>query len=351
VAEVLKKAQEGDFPRPRQIDADIAQPLEAVCVKAMALRAEDRYTTPQQLAEDLEHWLADEPVQAWPEPWTVKTRRWTNRHRGLVSSAAACLVVATIALGAGIVLVSQANSELEQANQTIRKKEQETSQANAQLQEKEKEALAAADAERRANQSEAEQRTRAEAAHRRSRELAFLYEELILRQDREITFIPGIADEYRFKAAFLYHFGKLVQWPKNTPAGDSTFVIGILGTDPFGKHLDELARHNVRSKTIVIKKFVSVDEVKPCHILFIGAVGVTNGKAAAEEYLRQVLDVVKDTSVLTVGQMDGFAKMGGHIELKLVDNRVRFAINEYALRRVGLQAHASLLASGDVVKN
>ena len=39
---------------------------------------------------EFERWLADEPVRAWPEPWTVKARRWTSRHRMLASSAAAC---------------------------------------------------------------------------------------------------------------------------------------------------------------------------------------------------------------------------------------------------------------------
>ena len=42
--------------------------LEAVCLKAMALRPEDRYASPRALADDVEHWLADEPVSALPEP-------------------------------------------------------------------------------------------------------------------------------------------------------------------------------------------------------------------------------------------------------------------------------------------
>jgi hypothetical protein len=46
----------------------------------MALEPADRYTTADVLAEDVERWLADEPVTAWREPWTVRTRRWVKRH-------------------------------------------------------------------------------------------------------------------------------------------------------------------------------------------------------------------------------------------------------------------------------
>ena len=49
---------------------------------------------PGALADDIEHWLADEPVSAWPEPVRLKLRRWVNRNRTLVSSAAAAILVA-----------------------------------------------------------------------------------------------------------------------------------------------------------------------------------------------------------------------------------------------------------------
>ena len=74
VGEILKKVIDGDFPRPRAIKADVSEALEAVCLKAMSLNPTDRYSTPRMLADDVEHWLADEPVSAWPEPWTVKRK-------------------------------------------------------------------------------------------------------------------------------------------------------------------------------------------------------------------------------------------------------------------------------------
>src|SRR5262249_8468713 len=60
VGVVLRAVQNGKFPLPRQLDPTIDRALEAVCLKAMALKAEDRYATPKALADDIERWLADE---------------------------------------------------------------------------------------------------------------------------------------------------------------------------------------------------------------------------------------------------------------------------------------------------
>ena len=54
--------------RPRELDPSIDPALEAVCLKAMALEPEDRYAIAAALADDVERWLADEPVSAWREP-------------------------------------------------------------------------------------------------------------------------------------------------------------------------------------------------------------------------------------------------------------------------------------------
>ena len=66
----------------------------------MALRPEDRYASARALAEDIEHWLADEPVSAWREPWPVRARRWAKRHRTAVAAAVVALLAGVVGLGA-----------------------------------------------------------------------------------------------------------------------------------------------------------------------------------------------------------------------------------------------------------
>ena len=47
----------------------------------MATEPADRYAIGRALADDVERWLADEPVTAWREPWSRRPLRWTKRHR------------------------------------------------------------------------------------------------------------------------------------------------------------------------------------------------------------------------------------------------------------------------------
>ncbi len=104
----LDQVRRGDFPPPRLVKKTVPRALEAVCLKAMALRPEDRYATALDLAADIERWLADEPVHAWQEPWTVRLRRWTSRHRAWVLSGAAAILVAALVLAGTAIMLSAA---------------------------------------------------------------------------------------------------------------------------------------------------------------------------------------------------------------------------------------------------
>jgi serine/threonine protein kinase/formylglycine-generating enzyme required for sulfatase activity len=60
-AEVLRHVTSLDPRPPRQIDDAIPKELERICLKAMAKRASERYTTAQEMADDLRHFLATGP--------------------------------------------------------------------------------------------------------------------------------------------------------------------------------------------------------------------------------------------------------------------------------------------------
>jgi serine/threonine-protein kinase len=119
VGAVLRAVQKGDFPPPRRLDPALDPALEAVCLKAMAPRAEDRYPAPRALAEDIEHWMADEPVAAWREPWRRRARRWERRHRTAVMAAASGLLVALAGMFSVLVVQARANSELTRSNNAL----------------------------------------------------------------------------------------------------------------------------------------------------------------------------------------------------------------------------------------
>ena len=107
VGEVMRRVQAGEIVPPRKLNPKIAPALEAICRKAMAVNPQDRYPTSRVLAEDLEHWLADEPVSAWREPVVRRIARWGRRHRLVASAIAACLFTASISLIVGLRAVQE----------------------------------------------------------------------------------------------------------------------------------------------------------------------------------------------------------------------------------------------------
>lgn len=158
--EVLRKVKRGEFQPPRRVNHDLPLPLDAICLKAMRLKPEERYATPVELAGDIEHWLADEPVSAWREPWTVTAGRFVRRRRTLMSTLAACVLVGVAALGA-------LSWQQQTANLTLGKKNREllvaTERAN----------LAATQATESANEAREQKREAEEARRRAERELYF----------------------------------------------------------------------------------------------------------------------------------------------------------------------------------
>lgn len=100
---------------PRQIQPKTPLALEQICLKCLAKNREDRYPKAADLANEIERWLADEPVQACREPWTVRAFRFARRHRTLVASISALLLAALPLLGALYLLAENSREDLVQA--------------------------------------------------------------------------------------------------------------------------------------------------------------------------------------------------------------------------------------------
>lgn len=98
IQEVLDKVIAGLLPPPRAIDPAIPKPLEAICLKAMSKDKMDRYPKALDLAADVEAWLADQPVSAYPDPWLERARRWAKQHRTLVVSSTATTLVILVSI-------------------------------------------------------------------------------------------------------------------------------------------------------------------------------------------------------------------------------------------------------------
>jgi serine/threonine-protein kinase len=107
--EVVQRVLRDSLIPPRQRVADVPRALEAVCLKALARGPGNRHASARELARDVEHFLADEPVTAWQEPWPVRARRWLARHRTATIATAATVLAATLTLAVSTVLLTRAN--------------------------------------------------------------------------------------------------------------------------------------------------------------------------------------------------------------------------------------------------
>ncbi len=162
------------------------------------------------------------------------------------------------------------------------------------------------------------------------------------------------AREYEVKAGFLYNFTTFVEWSKEKQSeANEAVVIGIIGKDPFGNIFDPLKNKKVNQGHLIIKRFQGLqgqkksadqDEdvlapdlevMQPCHILFVCR--------SERDKLATILDMVKDSHVLTVGEWDGFLEAGGILNFIMEENKVRFEINMAAAKRADLKIRSKLL--------
>lgn len=81
----------------RNVKSNVPEPLSAICQKAMALTPARRYESANQFADELESYLADEPISAYRDPLSTKVWRWARKHSRFVTSAIFVVLLATIA--------------------------------------------------------------------------------------------------------------------------------------------------------------------------------------------------------------------------------------------------------------
>jgi hypothetical protein len=106
--------------------------------------------------------------------------------------------------------------------------------------------------------------------------------------------------EYDVKAAYLYNFGKFVEWPaKVTAANGDSFTICVLGQDPFGAALDvTIAGETIDGKNVVARRITRPQDAVSCRILFISS--------SEDSQLKEILATLDKTGVLTVSDMPQF---------------------------------------------
>ena len=151
-------------------------------------------------------------------------------------------------------------------------------------------------------------------------------------------------DSREVKAVFLVNFLSFTEWPAGKlGAPPAKLVIAILGDPSFATLVEHAAAgHSVNGRSIAVQSVDSLDQAAAAHLVFIAS--------SQTRRLPAVLRALADSTVLTVGDSDGFAQEGVAINLYTFDNRVRIEVNSTAAARAGVRLSANLMRLARIVE-
>jgi hypothetical protein len=164
------------------------------------------------------------------------------------------------------------------------------------------------------------------------------------------VFCPGNAlcgemrkpTEYEVKAAYIYNFAKFVEWQSGRfQDGSDTIHVCVLGDDPFGPSLATIEGKTAGGRTLGTRRLTSLQQAGGCEMLYIAG--------SEERDLERVVEAVKDTPVLTIGDTEGFTQRGVMVNFYTENNKVHFEINPNAAMRAGFKISSALLRIARIV--
>ena len=160
---------------------------------------------------------------------------------------------------------------------------------------------------------------------------------MLVLQAPQPAYAQTATDEYKVKAAFLFHFAQLVDWPSDAfKAGDQSFNLCIFDDEPHRQELQStLEGKPIGARVAHVRLLNQTQPAQGCNILFLGR----------DESRRQIAVIrnLRGQPVLTVGEADNFLSEGGIIRLHLEQDKIRFDINVDAAGSSQLKISSRLL--------
>jgi hypothetical protein len=143
-------------------------------------------------------------------------------------------------------------------------------------------------------------------------------------------------DEASAVVAYLYNFGKFIEWPAATfPSPEIPMRFCFYGDDSLGSIANSLTRKRARGQPIEIDYVKRGGSLAHCHLLYIDT--------SEQLYVRPVLNLTQGKPIVTVSEIDGFAAAGGTIGLVYSGSRLRFEVNSAAAAQSRLRVSSQLL--------
>jgi hypothetical protein len=137
---------------------------------------------------------------------------------------------------------------------------------------------------------------------------------------------------HEIHAAMIYNFMKYIQWPED--AGGE-FVVGVLGEDNVFNTLKNYYDGKPKgTKKYSIRKLTDISEAASCQVVYIG-------KNKSKDF-DNVKNAIAGKSVLTVTDSFNLGKKGSCINFKVVDEKLKFEINQASMTNASLKVAGQL---------
>jgi len=132
---LIRQIADDEPASPRSLEPSIPAGLETIVLKALRKEPAERYATAQEMADDLQRFLARRPILARRPTPSERLRAWSRRHPAIVGSGMAALLLLTAAslVSTAIVRREQAKTLAEQrkAEAAYRREHQRAEEAEA----------------------------------------------------------------------------------------------------------------------------------------------------------------------------------------------------------------------------
>jgi uncharacterized protein DUF4154 len=142
--------------------------------------------------------------------------------------------------------------------------------------------------------------------------------------------------EPSLKAAFVYNFAKFTEWPEDVLPPSAAFNACVLDVGPVADALERAVKGRLLAgHQIVVQRVRVGGPLRSCHLLFVS--GLNSAQVGT------VVTAVRGAAVLTISDIDDFARSGGIAHVFVENGTMRFDLNLELARRSRLQLSSKLL--------
>ncbi len=140
------------------------------------------------------------------------------------------------------------------------------------------------------------------------------------------------AAEYEAKAAFIRNLVRFIDRPGG---GAGPWNVCILGDDPFGPAIDQIAGPS-GGVTLVVQRVSTAQKAASCQVVFVSR--------SEQDHLETVVRALRPSGALTIGDTAGFAARGVVLNFYTKEDKLSVEINLDAASQQGLNISSKVLS-------